>query len=105
MGIPVSTTYVGFAAVLATGWGDKVFAGGDSEKKAGRAIWVIFCWFLGGAIAMSAAAVVAKMIHSWQLAGLAVAVAMNLFARWYFDRKSEDHEQKYHKTDKPVPVP
>ena len=42
MGIPVSTTYVGFAAVLATGWGDKVFAGGDSEKKAGRAIWVIF---------------------------------------------------------------
>ena len=96
LGIPVSTTYVGFAAVLSTGWGDKVFAGGDSEKKAGRAIWVIFCWFLGGGIAMVAAAMVAKLIHSQQVLGLAIALAANLLTRWYFDKRSEVHERTYH---------
>ncbi len=98
LGIPVSTTYVGFAAVLATGWGDRVFAGGDSEKKAGRAIWVIFCWFMGGFIAMVSAAFIAKIIFSWQLFGLALALFANLYTRWYFDKRSEAHERLHHKS-------
>ena len=43
-GLPVSTTYVAFAAVLGTGLSDRVFARGDAESKIGRAIWVITWW-------------------------------------------------------------
>ena len=37
-GLPLSTTYVAFAAVLGTGLSDRVFARGHAEKKLGRAI-------------------------------------------------------------------
>ena len=96
MGIPVSTTYVGFAAVLATGWGDKIFSGGDSDKKAGRAIWVISCWFLGGGIAMIASALMGRMIFEHGVLGLALGVVINLTTRWYFNKRSEVHEKVYH---------
>ena len=98
MGIPVSTTYVGFAAVLATGWGDRVFSGGDSDKKVGRAIWVIACWFLGGAIALIASAIMGKMIFSLGVLGLALGLAINLGCRWYFDKRSEAHEKLHHQS-------
>ena len=98
MGIPVSTTYVGFAAVLATGWGDKVFSGGDSDKKAGRAIWVITCWFLGGVIALIASAIMGRMIFSLGVLGLGLGLAINLGCRWYFDKISEVHEKRHHKS-------
>lgn len=98
MGVPVSTTYVGFAAVLATGWGDKVFSGGDSDKKAGRAIWVITCWFLGGIIALIASAIMGRMIFSLGVLGLGLGLAINLGCRWYFDKISEVHEKRHHKS-------
>ena len=43
MGLPVSTTYVGFAAVVSTGWADRIFERGDAQVKIGRTIWVVFC--------------------------------------------------------------
>ena len=39
-GYPVSSTYVTFAAVVATGMGDRTMARGDADLKIGRAIWV-----------------------------------------------------------------
>ncbi len=51
MGLPVSTTYVAFAAVIATGWADRIFVRGDAHLKMGRTIWVVFCWFISAFIA------------------------------------------------------
>ena len=45
-GLPVSTTYVAFAAVLGSGMADRVISRGDGVTKAGRAIWVVSCWFI-----------------------------------------------------------
>ena len=97
LGLPVSTTYVGFAAVIATGWGDKVFAGGDAELKAGRAIWVVTCWFLGAAISVVFAAIVSAMIYKLSIVGIVLTLGLNLAVKFYFDKKSDAHEIKYHK--------
>ncbi|MFW7381220.1 MAG: inorganic phosphate transporter [Oligoflexus sp.] len=96
VGLPVSTTYVAFAAVLATGWGDKVFVRGDADKKVGRAIWVIFCWFFSGFIALTAGALMGAMIFHWQWVGLAIALALNLSAKVFFGKKSDQHEALHH---------
>lgn len=95
-GLPVSTTYVAFAAVVATGWGDRVFARGDADLKLGRAIWVVISWFLAAFVALAASCVVAMVIYNFKIAGLVVALAANLVVRWYFARRAEAHETKYH---------
>ena len=98
LGLPVSTTYVGFAAVVATGWGDKVFAGGDADIKAGRAIWVVTCWFLGAFISVVAAAIISYMICKLSVVGIALALALNLVLSSIRQQKlSDEHEIKYHK--------
>jgi len=48
LGLPVSTTYVSFAAVISTGWADRIFHTGDAVVQMGRTIWVVFCWFFFG---------------------------------------------------------
>ena len=98
LGLPVSTTYVGFAAVVATGWGDKVFAGGDADIKAGRAIWVVTCWFLGAFISVVAAAIISYMIFKLSVVGIALALALNLGIKFYTTKLSDEHEIKYHKS-------
>jgi phosphate/sulfate permease len=62
MGLPVSTTYVSFAAIVSTGWADKIFHRGDAQLKIGRTIWVVFCWFFSALIAFCAAAVCATIV-------------------------------------------
>ena len=98
LGLPVSTTYVGFAAVVATGWGDKVFAGGDAHVKAGRAIWVVTCWFLGAFISVIAAAIIASIIFKLSVLGIALALGLNLGIKAYTNKLSDAHEIKYHKS-------
>ncbi len=95
-GLPVSTTYVTFAAILATGIADRAVTRGDSDRKVGRAIWVIFCWFAGAALAMSASAVVAYTIIKLGLVGVAVALVGNVALRFMVNRKSARHENQYH---------
>lgn len=93
-GLPVSTTYVSFAAVLATGMADRVLHRGDADLKVGRAIWVVFSWFAAAAIAVAATAAVARMILHWELAGLGAALGVNLtvrfLAQWFADRQEEE---------------
>ncbi|MBI2603028.1 MAG: inorganic phosphate transporter [Deltaproteobacteria bacterium] len=96
LGLPVSTTYVSFAAVIATGWGDRVFSRGKAEVKIGRALWVVTSWFLGMGIALVATGAVALFIYHLGLIGLVGALFANLFARYYFYKKGEAHEELYH---------
>ena len=97
LGLPVSTTYVCFAAVIATGWGDRVFTRGRSDLKMGRAIWVVTSWLMGAAIAALASAFIAFTIYHLQYFGLALAFALNLSLRLVFKRRSDSHEDTYHK--------
>lgn len=95
-GLPVSTTYVAFAAVVATGWGDRVFQRGDADLKMGRAIWVTVSWAMAAAIATVAAGMVAFAIFQFGLLGLALTLGSNLWVRFYFKRRADSHEERYH---------
>ena len=95
-GLPVSTTYVAFAAVLGTGFSDRVFARGDAETKIGRAIWVITCWFIAPIIATLATGLVALIVYHLSIAGLVLCLCLNLVTRWYFRKRADAHEKKYH---------
>ena len=97
MGLPVSTTYVAFAAVVATGWGDKVFSGGDGDLKIARAIWVVSCWFLGGALAMVACMIVAAVVNNLHVLGIAIAMAANFGIRYFYKKRGDIHDDVFHK--------
>lgn len=96
LGMPVSTTYVSFAAVIATGWGDRVFSRGKAEIKVGRAIWVVTCWFIGMFLAAACSALVASIIVWLQLVGFVIFLVVNLVLRYYFSKQSDKHEKTYH---------
>ncbi len=96
-GLPVSTTYVAFAAVVGTGLSDRVFHRGDSDLKMGRAIWVVSCWVVAPVIAIVFTGLVALLIYHVGVAGLGLALALNLGARWLLSRRSDAHEQRYHR--------
>jgi phosphate/sulfate permease len=95
-GLPVSTTYVTFAAVVSTGMADRVMSRGDADRKIGRAIWVAFSWFAGALLAMVSAAVVAFVIVKLKLVGLVLAIAANLLIRFFVKKRSAAHEIKHH---------
>lgn len=103
LGLPVSTTYVGFAAVIATGWGDRVFTRGRSDLKMGRAIWVVTSWLMGALIAATAAAILAFIIYKLEYIGLIIAFASNFTLREFFKRRTEEHEKVYHHKKKEAP--
>ncbi len=96
LGIPVSTTYVGFAAVVSTGWADRVFVKGDADVKLGRAIWTVTAWFLGGVIAALATGLVATIVFRAETVGIVIVLAINLAVRWYVSKRSDSHEKEFH---------
>ncbi len=104
-GLPVSTTYVAFAAVLGSGMADRVFARGDADRKVGRAIWVISCWFIAPVIAIVATGCVATLVYRLTLTGLFVCIVLNLAVRFAFKRRADAHENTYHPGDKHQPEP
>ncbi len=95
-GFPVSTTYVTFAAVVSTGVADRVMTRGDSDRKIGRAIWVVFSWFAGALLAMFASMLVAAALVKLSLFGLALVVLANLGLRHFVKRRSAQHEERNH---------
>lgn len=100
-GLPVSTTYVAFAAVITTGWADRALTRGDSDLKIGRAIWVIFSWFFGALLAMVSSALLAVFIlWLWKMGigvvGLAIGLAGNIAIRFFVKKRSNQHEQIHH---------
>ncbi|MEZ6073459.1 MAG: inorganic phosphate transporter [Pirellulales bacterium] len=97
-GLPVSTTYVSFAAVLGTGLSDRVFARGNADTKMGRAIWVIACWFIAPVIAIVATGCVALIVYNLKSVGLVTCIVLNLIIRQVFRRRADLHEQMSHST-------
>jgi phosphate/sulfate permease len=81
LGLPVSTTYVTFAAVVATGMADRIFQRGDAELKLARAIWVIASWFMSAGIAAAATFLVAHVVYHLQVVGILACVIVNLVVR------------------------
>ena len=100
LGLPVSTTYVCFAAVIATGWGDRVFSRGKSDLKMGRAIWVVTSWFMGAVIAALASAIIASIVYHFEYIGLIISFALNFSLKYFFKKHSDDHEELYHRKPK-----
>ncbi len=97
--LPVSTTYVAFAAVLGSGLSDRVFHRGDAETKLGRAIWVISCWFIAPVVAIIATGCVATLVYRLEVWGLLLCIGLNLGARALFRHRANAHEKKYHPGD------
>jgi len=95
-GLPVSTTYVAFAAVLGSGLSDRVFARGNADTKLGRAIWVVTCWLLAPVIAVVATGCVAMLVFHLSVVGLVLAIALNFGVRLLFKRRADAHEARYH---------
>ena len=89
LGLPVSTTYVTFAAVIATGMADRIFQRGDAELKVGRAIWVIFSWFMAAVIAVIASGLVAVTIFQLGIIGMAMVLLVNLAVRHFLKKKAD----------------
>ncbi|MFH1923362.1 MAG: inorganic phosphate transporter, partial [Planctomycetota bacterium] len=104
-GLPVSTTYVAFAAVLGSGLSDRVFARGNADTKLGRAIWVITCWFLAPVIAVVATGCVAMLVFHLSVVGLVLAIALNFGVRFLFKRRADAHEARYHTSASEDPAP
>jgi phosphate/sulfate permease len=94
MGLPVSTTYVAFAAVISTGWADRIFQRGDAQLKLGRTIWVVFCWFFSAFLAAIFTGITAKTISVMGTFGIILVLIINLFVRWYFKKKSDQQEER-----------
>jgi hypothetical protein len=93
-GLPVSTTYVAFAAVVATGWADRIFQRGDAHIKLGRTIWVVFGWFFSALIAAVFAGISALMISRLQTWGILLALAINQLVRWYMKHRANLQEER-----------
>ena len=95
-GLPVSTTYVTFAAVVATGMADRVMSRGDADRKIGRAIWVFTSWFAAAGLAMVSSAIVAFVIVKLRIVGLVLAILANFAIRYLVNKRSAIHEQLHH---------
>ncbi|MCK4660000.1 MAG: inorganic phosphate transporter [Phycisphaerae bacterium] len=93
LGYPVSTTYVAFSAIMATGIGDRIFQRGDSALKLGRFLWVVFCWFAAAAIASVSAGIVCRLIYHLSVPGILLGIGANLVIRRYVKKRSDEHEQ------------
>jgi hypothetical protein len=96
LGLPVSTTYVAFAAILGTGFSDRVMSRGDADLKFGRAIWVVTGWFLAAVIAMLAGAVTVNIISWLGTWGLLLALTINLSTLLVSRKYSDEQEERVH---------
>lgn len=92
--MPVSTTYVAFAAVIATGAADRILQRGDAELKIARTIWVVFSWFASAAIAAVAAAMICMLVYKLQAFGIIVGLALNLGVRFFFGNVADAQERR-----------
>ncbi|MCK4343066.1 MAG: inorganic phosphate transporter [Phycisphaerae bacterium] len=103
-GLPVSTTYVAFAAVVATGMADRIFQRGDATLKLARMIWVVFSWFAAAVIAACCAGVVCLSVYNSGPTGIIICIGLNLLVRHILKKRADTqelrireaaHERKY----------
>ncbi len=93
-GLPVSTTYVAFAAIVATGMADRILQRGDADLKLARTIWVVFSWFAAALIAAAAAFGVCLLVFHAGFAGIAAGIAINLAVRRVLRRRADALEAR-----------
>ncbi len=93
-GLPVSTTYVAFAAVVATGMADRVLQRGDADLKLARTIWVVFSWFASAVIAAAASLVICLVVYWLGPAGVLLGVGGNLILRSYLRKRGDAQEER-----------
>ncbi|MBN1511030.1 MAG: inorganic phosphate transporter [Phycisphaerae bacterium] len=94
LGLPVSTTYVAFAAIVATGMADRIFRRGDAALKLGRSIWVVFSWFMAAAIAAAAAGIVCRCVYHLGIAGMLLTIGVNLVVRAVVKKRSDAQRER-----------
>ena len=94
LGLPVSTTYVAFAAVVATGMADRIFQRGDADLKLGRSIWVIFSWVFSALIAAVATFLVTTVVFNFKIPGIAVCLVINLAVRHMIKKRADRQDQR-----------
>ncbi len=87
--LPVSTTYVTFAAIVGSGMGDRIFQQGDAALKLARAMWIVFSWFMAAVIAAIFTGIIAAIIYYLSVWGLAVTLAINLYLRKLFKTRGD----------------
>ncbi|MFQ5495958.1 MAG: inorganic phosphate transporter, partial [Phycisphaerae bacterium] len=87
--LPVSTTYVAFAAVVATGLADRIFQRGDAELKLGRTVWVVTSWVLSAVVAAAAAACVAFAVLHLHEVGMGLCLVINLIVRRTLKKRAD----------------
>lgn len=92
-GLPVSTTYVAFAAVVATGVADRVFTRGSADLKIARTIWTVFSWFAASVVAAVATGGMAILIYKLGVAGMVIGIGLNLTVRYLLQRRSDAQEE------------
>lgn len=97
-GLPISTTYVAFASVVATGWGDGIFTEGNSEVKIGRSIWVVSGWFISAFLAFTTSFLFAWIIYNGRLVGIAFSLLAFFVIRIVSGRMEKIHTKKFNKT-------
>jgi phosphate/sulfate permease len=102
LGFPISTTYVSFASVIATGWADSVFDHEESNFKIGRAIWVVTSWFMGAFLAMFASALSAWIIYRFEISGIVLMLAANWYLRTFSKKRSDIHESCEYAVDNSI---
>ena len=96
-GLPISTTYVSFATVFATGMADRVLQRGDADLKLARTIWVVFSWFISAIIAAVASCLVCLVVHGLGPTGILVSVGGNLVLRSYLRKRGDAQEERIRK--------
>ena len=94
LALPVSTTYVAYAAVVATGLADRIFVRGDAALKLGRSIWVVFCWFLAAALATIVTGIVCLAVYYLSIGGMILCVVVNLYIRKYMKNRADQQQQR-----------
>lgn len=78
LSLPVSTTYVAFMAVIATGTADRVLQRGDADLKVARTVWVVCCWLISVVLSAGAAAGVFIALNRLGTAGTLACAAVNI---------------------------
>lgn len=94
LALPVSTTYVSFAAVIATGMADRILQRGDAELKLARTIWVVFSWFAAAVIAAGSACVICLIVYHARPIGIVIGIGGNLAVRHVLKRRADAQEQR-----------
>lgn len=100
--LPVSTTYVAFAAVIATGIADRIFVHGEAALKLGRSIWVIFSWFAAAIMASVGAGIVCIVIYYSGLFGMVACLLINLTIRQFIKYRADDQEARLRREEEKI---